>query len=176
MANRWSVCGKSVVWRRCLLGLAVERERQRIGKGRPDGLGVGKPRNRWSEEVCGKSVVWRRCLLGLAVERERQRIGKGRLDGLGIELPWVWLACRGCYWGGADGRVFVKGKAGRKVMAEYSWKGKHGKKRQSRVGNGFMTFLFLVLVLLFYYFFFNAVLMWKIVEAWKASVLYIYID
>ena len=39
------------------MGLAMERERQRIGKGRSDGLGVGKPRNRWSEEVCGRSVV-----------------------------------------------------------------------------------------------------------------------
>ena len=27
-------------------------------------------------------------------------------------------------------------------MAEYSWKGKREKKRQSRVGNGFMTFFF----------------------------------
>ena len=31
-------------------------------------------------------------------------------------------------------------------------------------------------VFLFYYYFFNIVLTWKIVEASKASVLYIYID
>ena len=104
--------------------------------------------NRWS--VCGKSVVWRRCLLGLVVERERQRIGKGRLDGLGVELPWVWLACRGRDWGGA----------GRKVMAEYSWKGKRGKKRQSRVGR--FCFWFWFYCFWFYFFIFNAVLTWKI--------------
>ena len=108
-----------------------------------------------------------RCLLGLAVERERQRIGKGRLDGLGVELPWVWLACHGCDWGGA----------GRKVMAEFSWKGK--RENQSRVGNGFMTFFFLrfwFYCFMFYYYFFNVMLTWKIVGVSKDSVLYIYID
>ena len=42
-------------------------------------------------------------------------------------------------------------------MAEYSWKGKRENKRQSRVGNGFMTFFFFFgfgftfLVLLFFF-------------------------
>ena len=45
-----------------------------------------------------------------------------------------------------------------------------------------MTFFFFFFgfgfgfVFLFYYYFFNIVLTWKIVEASKASVLYIYID
>ena len=73
----------------------------------------------------------------LPCKRERQRIRKGRLDGLGVELSWVWLACRGFDWGRAG-----RGGAGRKVMVEYSWKGKREKKRQSWVGNGFMTFFF----------------------------------
>ena len=44
-------------------------------------------------------------------------------------------------------------------MAEYSWKGKREKKRQSRVGNGFMTFFFffwfwfyLFILVLFFFF------------------------
>ena len=40
----------------------------------------------------------------------------------------------------------------------------------------FFFFLVLVLFFLFYYYFFNIVLTWKIVEASKVSVLYIYID
>ena len=66
-------------------------------------------------------------------------------------------------------------------MAEYSWKGKREKKRQSRVGNGFMTFFFFfgfgfIYLFWFYFFSFNTVLTWKIVGASKTSVLYIYID
>ena len=38
-------------------------------------------------------------------------------------------------------------------MAEYSWKGKREKKRQSRVGNGFMAFFFFFLVLFLFIFF-----------------------
>ena len=91
--------------------------------------------------------------------------GRGRGSGKASWMSWV-LNCRGSDWGGA----------GRKVMAEYSWKGKREKKRQSRVGNGFMTFFFffLVLVLLFwfYYFSFNTVLTWKIVGVSKVLVLY----
>ena len=93
--------------------------------------------------------------------------GRGRGSGKASWMSWV-LNCRGSDWGGA----------GRKVMAEYSWKGKREKKRQSRVGNGFMMFLFLVLVLLFFVLLLFFLMQCWCGKLWKLEKLrfYIYID
>ena len=91
-----------------LLGVAVERKKQRIGL-----LGLAMERERQRIGLLGRIDP-----LGLAVERKRQRIG---MLGLAVERE---LSSRGARRGGAGRKVMAEYSCGRNVMA------KHQKRRQ----------------------------------------------
>ena len=133
----------------------------------------------WMWVVCGKwwseegdqPLFWGRRWLLVC--------GYGRYGGYGgfwLRNLWVFMRCNALLFVccGSDRGGAGRGRQGRE--------GRVSGGRESGLEKFYCVFFFFFFcfgfgfVFLFYYYFFNIVLTWKIVEASKVSVLYIYID